>query len=222
MRTFPFKNSAFSLVELFIVALLLAVMAAFALSTPSTVVKGSHLSQAERLLTDQFKLARQEAITRNHRVEVRLIRFGDPESPGESASDPSTGFYRAIQLFDVLDNGSSAPLDKPQLLPQAIVMSSDEHSTLLSHADLQPPQHAGDHQGANPSLPRGIDRNYEYVSFRFLPDGGTSLNSTNGVTWCATLRRLVDKPDGPKPPPNFVTLQLDPVAGTVQLFRPSM
>jgi len=227
MKTRSSSTSAFSLIELFIVVLLIAVMAAFALSTPSTIVKGSYLSQAEHLLTDQFKFARQEAMTRNHHVEVRLIRYGDPETPGESAGDPSSGYYRAIQLFEVLENGSIVQLDKAQLLPQGIIISPDEHSTLLTHADLQPPLRAtrtssDDHPGADPALPRGVDWNYEYVAFRFHPEGGTNLNSTNGVSWCATLRRLVDRPNGSKPPDNFVTLQLDPVAGTVRLFRPSL
>ena len=227
MTTHASHNRAFSVIELFIVALLIVAMAAVAISIGSTTLNGSQLSQAERILTDQFKLARQQAVTRNHHVEVRLIRYGTPETPGESASDPSTGFYRAVQLLEVLDNGSVVPLDKPQLLPQSVVINAGEPSTLLSHSDLQPARHASkdaaaDGTGGDPSLPRGVEWNYEYVSFRFLPDGGTNLNSTNGVIWSATLQNMNVKPASARLPENFVTLQLDPVAGTVRLFRPSV
>jgi uncharacterized protein (TIGR02596 family) len=220
-------NHGSSLVELFIVTLIIVVMAVFGLSNPSSLFKGSQLSQAEHILTDQLKLARQQAVTRNHSIEVRFIRYGDPESPGERADDPSSGFFRTLQLLEVLDNGSRVPLDKPQVLPQGIVMNSGEYSTLLHHAHLPPPQRASrtasaNSTGGDPSLPRGIDWNYDYRAFRFLPDGGTNLNSTNGVTWCVTLHDLAGKPTGARPPNNFATLQLDPVVGTVRPFRPSV
>lgn len=226
MKTHPPGNRGFSLIELFIVALLVVVMAAFGLSNPSSILKGSRLPRAERVLADQLKLARQQAVTRNHNVEVRFIRYGDPESPGERVDDPSSGFYRAIQLLEVLDNGTRVPLDKPQFLPQGIVMNSGEHSTLLHHADLPPPQRAAgtisaDRTGGDPSLSRGIDWNYDFISFRFHPDGGTNLSSTNGVTWSATLHSATDQAAGDRLPDNFVTLQLDPVAGTVRPFHPS-
>lgn len=227
MKTHFPRNPGFSLVDLSMVALLIVVMAAFALSTHTSISKGTRLPQAERMLTDQLKLARQYAVTRNHPVEVRFIRYGDGEMPGEKASDPSTGFYRAIQTFEMLENGSTVPIDQPQLLPQNIIMSANEHSTLLTHADLQPPRRAFNSPSSSgvtsdPALPRGIDWNYDYVSFRFFPSGGTDLNSTNGVAWCATLQSVLERTTGGRLPPNFVTLQLDPVTGAVQLFRPDV
>jgi uncharacterized protein (TIGR02596 family) len=227
MRTHASKNHGFSLLELLVVILIIGIIAAFVTPAATTILKGSQLSQAEQILTDQIKLARQQAVTKNHNIEVRFIRYGDPEMPGEKANTPSSGFFRAIQVMEVLDSGAVVPLDKPQLLPQSIIVSPSTLSTLVSHPDMQPvkqakKQKASDGSGGDPGLPRGIDWNYEYVSFRFLPDGGTSLNSTNGVIWCITLHDHTAQPQGSVPPPNFVTLQLDPVAGSVRLFRPSV
>lgn len=227
MRTHASKNPGFSLLELLVVILIIGIVAAFVTPAASTILKGSHLSQAEQVLTDQIKLARQQAVTKNHSIEVRFIRYGDPELPGERADTPSTGFFRAIQVMEVLDSGAVVPLDKPQLLPLSIIVSPGSLSTLVSHTDLLPVKKARkekspDGTGGDPSLPRGIDWNYEFVSFRFMPDGGTSLNSTTGTIWCITLHNANERPAGGVPPPNFVTLQLDPVAGSIRLFRPSV
>jgi len=231
MRMHSSQKRAFSLLELLVVILIIGIIAIFVTPAVGTMLKGSQLSQAEQIITEQIKYARQIALTRNHNVEVRFIRYGDPEAPGELKNDPSTGFYRALQIFDVLDNGVAVPVDKPVLLPQAIVIAKNELSTLVSHLDVQPPRNAakemskdskGNDVGGDPAMPRGIDWNYQYVKFRFLPDGSTNLNSTTSTVWCITLHNINDKPSGTVPPPNFFTLQLDPVSGTVRLFRPSV
>ena len=226
MRTFSPKNRAFSLLELIAVILIIGIIAAFVIPAMPTILRGTQMTQAEQILTDQVKLARQFAVTRNHSVQVRFIRYADPEAPGEQGADITTGYYRAIPLVEILDNGAAVPIDKPQLLPTSIVINAGNFSTLISNSDMQPPKHAskarsGD-DGGDPGLPRGIDWNYDYVSFRFLPDGSTNLNSTSGVVWCVTLHNINDKPTGNTPPPNFVTLQVDPVSGAVRIYRPTV
>ena len=85
------KRHGFSLIELLVVILIIAIIAVFVTPAASTILKGSQLSQAEQVITDQIKLARQQAVTKNHNVEVRFIRYGDPEMPGEKADTPSSG-----------------------------------------------------------------------------------------------------------------------------------
>ena len=75
-------------------------------------------------------------------------------------------------------------------------------------------------------MPRGIGLNYDYVAFRFLPDGSTNLpgksaTDANGA-WFVTLQNINDKPVGTTPPNNFYTLQVDPVSGTLKQFRPGI
>jgi len=72
----------------------------------------------------------------------------------------------------------------------------------------------------DPEMPRGIKRQYVFASFRFQPDGSTNLPPKTG--WYVTLRQLKDKVKGKVPPPNFFTLQIDPVSGTTRPFRPNL
>ena len=228
MRTHPSEKRAFSLLELLAVIFIIGIIAVFVTPAVTTMLKGSQISQAEQIITDQFKLGRQEALIRNHNVQLRLIRFGDPEMPGEKAADPKTGYVRAIQLMEVLDNGAIVPIYQPQILPQSVIVDRTALSTLVNDPTLSTPVQAkqarnvSDGSGGDPAMPKGIDWNYDYVSFRFRPDGSTTLSSTSGTIWCVTLRNFNDPPKGSTPPANFVTLQLDPVSGTVRIFRPSV
>ncbi len=227
MRTHSSYNRAFSLLELLAVIFIIGIIAVFVTPVAGTLLRGSHLSQAEQILTDQVKLGRQQALIKNHNVQVRFIRYGDPETPGERANDPTTGFYRAIQLMEVLDNGAVVPLDKPQVLPVSVIVNPGTFSTLVSNPAMQPSTHArrdkaADGSGGDPQLARGVDWNYDFVSFRFRPDGTTTLDSNSGIVWCITLQNFTDPKTGATLPANFVTLQLDPVSGTVRLFRPSV
>ena len=231
MRTHPSENRAFSLLELLAVIFIIGIIAVFVTPAVATILKGSQISQAEQIITDQFKLARQEALIRNHNVQLRLIRFGDPEMPGEKAADPATGYVRAIQLMEVLDNGAVVPIYPAALLPQTVIVDRGTLSTLVNDSSLSTPVKAkqntstdgtGKISGGDPALPKGIDWNYDFVSFRFRPDGSTTLNSTSGTIWCITLRNFNDNPSAGTLPANFVTLQLDPVSGTVRIFRPSV
>jgi hypothetical protein len=38
--------------------------------------------------------------------------------------------------------------------------------------------------------------------------------------WYATIHAITDKIQGDNPPPNFFTIQIDPVSGTTKNYRP--
>jgi uncharacterized protein (TIGR02596 family) len=213
MRTSPSKNRAFSLIEMIVVILIIGIVAAFVTPAATTMLRGSQLTQATQILTDQIVLARQLALTKNCQVEVRFIKYLDPAIPSDTSS------FRALQCFEILESGAAVPMDKPQLMPQAIVMNSGTLSTLLSAASMHTKKADS---SFDPELPRKIGHNYEYVSFRFMPDGSTNLDVASGTIWYVTLHNMNDKPTGDTPPKNFFTLQIDPVSGTTKFYRPSV
>jgi uncharacterized protein (TIGR02596 family) len=203
--------------------------------TPSFPTRaGTRMPKAERILTSQITLARQLALTKNRSVEVRFIRYGDPEFPGEKKDTPSSGAFRAIQVVEVLDSGAVIPLAKLQVLPETMIMSGGDPSTLVSSSDLSINQRsrraskeitkdtAGKPTGGDPSLPRKIELDYEFVSFRFLQDGSTDLKALDGLKWCVTIHNINERVTGTTLPPNFVTLQIDPVSGAIRIYRPSV
>lgn len=227
MKTTPPRRDqrAFSLIELIVVISIIILIAGFTVPAATTILKGSQLTQASGTLVGQISLARQQALTKNRAIEVRFYRFADPETPGEDVSNPATGKFRAIQIFEVLENGVAVPLDKPQMLPNNVVFAYTEGDTaglssIIDQATAGQPKKPGTNDKAAPRLPRGIDYKYEYVSFRFLQDGSTNLTPTD--TWYVTLVGLNDRlPKPDEPPPNFFTVQVDPVSGSTRTFRPT-
>jgi uncharacterized protein (TIGR02596 family) len=219
----PQRQSAFSLIELIIVISVIVIIAAFTIPAMNTVLKGSQLSQGAGTLVGQLNIARQQALSRNRQIEVRFYRYADPEIPGEDVSKPETGKYRAMQLFQVTPQGVALPIDKIQTLPLSVIFSASEAeglSTLLDRPTALNPKKPGVADKAAPRLPRGVDFNYEYVSFKFLPDGSTDRNPTG--RWYITVVGINDKLESPtKPPPNFFTVQVDPVSGVTKIYRPT-
>jgi len=239
MNTPSSRIRGFSLIELMVVIFIIGIIAAFVVPAMPTILKGSQIAQGSQILADQLSLARQYALSKNHPVEVRLIRYADPEVPGEvvgGASSPSNGAYRAIQILETLDAVDTSsgtqdfvrvPLDKPQLLPQAIVLNKGKLSTIISEATSFPNVPSQNIAGPkDPQLPRGIGTQYDYVWFRFMPDGSTNLparstSDLNGA-WCITLLNINDPPNSNTPPANFFTIQIDPVSGSMKQFRPGL
>ncbi len=211
-------RAAFSLVELLVVIAIIAIIARFAVPAVSGILRGSSMTQASQMLTDQFSLGRQLALSKNRAVEVRIYKYADPEVPGEVLATESTWQLRAFQLFEVLESGIVVPLDKVQRFPSGIVVNGTSAFSSLIAGTGQTLKAPGT---ADLELPRGVGKNYKYVSFRFLQDGSTTLSPTQAGGWFVTIHNISDKPVGNAPPANFFTLQIDPVSGSTKSFRPT-
>jgi len=220
------RNSAFSLIELLVVCAIIGVIIGFTIPAATTMMRGSQLTQGSQSLSDQLSLARQQALTRNRPIEVRFYKFADPETPGEDAKEPTSWRYRAFQTFEVLDNGAILPLGKMQILPSTVVMNEGKLSSLLDESVRGEPKKPDD---KDPEIPRisakdvSKGESYVYQSFRFRQDGTTDLPSAGNAQWFVTLHGIneVVPAESNKPPPNFFTLQVEPVSGSTRAFRPN-
>lgn len=231
MKAPSLRTRAFSLIELVVVIAVLAILAAFSVPAVTSMLQGSSLTQASQLLVDQVNLARQLALSKNTIIEVRFYRYGDPDTPGEDVTKPEDGQFRAMQLFEVLTNGAAIPAGKFEEFPNSVTLAADREkpdsgiSSLLDKGSLKKQEDLGKkdpYHNSIPELPKGIKKQYEFVSFRFMPDGSTTLGPT--TLWYITMHGVNDRPkskDGKvAPPDNFFTLQIDPVTGATKIFRP--
>jgi uncharacterized protein (TIGR02596 family) len=190
-----------------------------ALVTPAalSMVKAWQLTQGGLMVGDQLALARQTALSKNRSVEVRFYRFGDLEIPGESLSDPSKGKFRAIQLFELAEDGTAKALGKVQRLPASIIVDSGATLSTILNQSGRPVAKLS----SGPALPR-VGVSYEAALFRFRPDGSTDLiePAEPSKAWFFTIHNLADGDSLAQAPSNFLTLQIDAYNGTLRTFRP--
>lgn len=233
-RFATFGVRGFTLIEMLAVILLIGLIGTVAVPAVNSIMRGSKLTQSAQLVIDQLALARQTALTKNRAVEVRIYRYGDPETPGEKMSEPSSGRYRAIQLFKIPEESDpDAVLDpitkqpKPIQLGNMVRLSSSMFfdsgstmSTLIGSASSSPAVPTLTASGSQTTSVSTMKTTYDSVSFRFNSDGSTNLDATK--LWFLTLHNINDKDAQPKPPANFFTIQIEPTNGHVKAFRPTL
>ncbi|HSI82312.1 MAG TPA: Verru_Chthon cassette protein D [Candidatus Methylacidiphilales bacterium] len=202
---------AFTLTELMVVITIMGVLVAFVLPSFTSVSASHQLTAASQAIRGQIALARQTAVTSNRIVQVRFYKVAAYDQGPTSA--PSV--YRGMQCFVSTDlprgvaGARLTPLSPVLWLAKPIVLSDNaQASTLLSTTE----------QPADPDFPLPYyGLNYRYKVFRFSADGKTDLSST---TNCLTAILGNAKIQGGGLPSNFVTLQIDPITGTLREYRP--
>lgn len=205
-------SRAFSLIELLAVMGIIVIILAFVAPAAIGIVRGNKMTQASQIVSGQLSLARQTAITKNVPVEVRFYQFADPETPGETVSDPSTWRFRAVQAFEVVKARILTPLQEIRYLPGGVVL--DSGSTLSSLLSSPVPE-----DGRDPIARAGTS--YKFSSVRFRPDGSVTGVSL-GVPSFMTLHNLSDGDRLSSAPNNYVAIEIDPINGTLKEFRPGL
>ena len=78
------SRAAFTLVEMLVVMAIIILLTALVAPSMSGIMRGSQLSQGGQMLQDQLALLRQQALSKDRKVEVRLYRFADPSMAEKS------------------------------------------------------------------------------------------------------------------------------------------
>jgi uncharacterized protein (TIGR02596 family) len=198
--------SAFSLLEMIVVIAIVGIIATMAIPVAGSVSRATKLTQATQTIGDQLAIARQTAIGTNRTVEVRFYQYADPEVPGSKVA------FRAVQALQIVNPRLITPVDKLQSLPEAMII--DSAPVLSSILDSSKRTVSA---GSDP-LPR-VGSNYKYIALKFRPDGSSDLLPTAG-TWFLTVHDENQGDGLTQPPPNFSTIEIDPVNGALKFFRP--
>jgi uncharacterized protein (TIGR02596 family) len=193
------RFSAFSLIELLVVMAIVVILMAAAVPALNSVLEGGRLTQATTLIVNQFTLAKQNATAENKNITLRVIRK-DTSSP-----------YDRIQLVRLDSAGNATPMLRVATLPTQTAIASDPNlSSIMGIAE------SAAAPTKDPSIP-GLETSYRYVQFTFRPRGSLELNIQ--ANWFATVVFARHASDS-SPPANFATIQIDPVNGGVQVYRP--
>jgi uncharacterized protein (TIGR02596 family) len=208
-------TSAFTLIELLVVVTIMAILLAYVVPAANNILGGTNITRATQMVEDQLNLARQSAISLNRPVEVRFYQYHDPSMSGTNYC------FRALQSWEVVKANSFIALEKVQILPAGIIMDKGTSSATTTLSSLFYPN--GNVIGPpGPASLSMVGTQYSYVAMHFTASGATDLLPTGGPSgsWFLTLHAET-KGDGLSiPPPNFVTIQVDPVSGTLEFFRP--
>jgi uncharacterized protein (TIGR02596 family) len=198
----PFHRHGFSLLELLLALALMALLFAFALGGYTSMAQAAALSTGADMIGDALNEARQDAVTQNTTVEVRI--YAIPSSAVPATLDKT---YTAFQLHWLKADGTTPPVSVLMTLPASVVIdATPAHSPLI---------------GANNQIatPDATDRrlNSDTRVFHFLPDGSTDLDPTR--KWFLTVRPATQS-DPARFPPNWACVEVNATTGRVQIYRP--
>jgi uncharacterized protein (TIGR02596 family) len=179
--------------ELILAMTVAALLICLSVAGYTRFIEATAIDGAAQMVNDVLTEARQDAVTQNKTVEVRLY----------AASDGNA--YNALQLHWVESDGTMAAAAPAVILPQAAVI--DATPGHLAVATTHP-----DAPAADPTDPRF---NAQTLCFHFLPDGSTDLAAEGMVTI-----RAATQSSAAKFPSNWACLQIDPLTGRTQVYRP--
>ena len=205
---------AFSLIEMLIVVSVVGILLAFAAPQLFSLVQSTSLTSEGTAIRNRLSQAQQIALSQNTDIEVRFFKMKDE---GNAEIEDA---YRAFQFYRYNEYGQLLPVSQFFRIRPPIVIN-EPLSTLVQGGGGGDVKYLSPSKGSA-SIPVVSDlQKFDYVSFRFKPDGSTDLpgrSKSGGDTWYLTLTKGL--PTEAKVPNNYFTVQLDPFNGRVTSYRP--
>ena len=189
------REWGFSLLELLIVVAIMITLMSLATPALTSLLESGNLARGGQALADEINLARQLAASQNRVVELRILKNETP--PG----------YGLLQVWGTDAGGTNVPLSRVMKLPQNIVIA--ENTTLSAAIEKTP-------TATMPTNSSMAGRAYTYLRIR--PSGAVdpSLAMSNFFFAVVSSRSATNS----ALPPNYVTIQVNPLTGTPLVYRP--
>lgn len=197
------RARAFTLVELLIIVALIIIMLLMVFPAGTEMFRSQELTAAGRILEQSFNNARTLAVTKNRRVEVRIIKSSTENR------------IRGLQIYEFDETGTRpVPASAFRRFPNSVTANEHgQNSTLWDNLPVK------SFNSNDPQLPiRGMGTAYEARWFQFLPNG--SIDRDPAQRWFLTVHNNNHNPTQASLPPNFYCVQIEPVLGTVRSYRP--
>jgi uncharacterized protein (TIGR02596 family) len=191
----PACSSGFTLLELVLVMAVVAIFFYLSFTGYTRFIESTAIDGSTQMVSDALAEARQDAVTHNGTIEIRLY------------AAPAGNAYNMLQLRWNNADGTTPPAAPVIYLPAAAVIDATPvHSSLVTTNTATP-------------LPDTTDPrlNARTRCFHFLPDGSTDLAATG--KWMLTLR-AASQSNPANFPANWACIEVDPVTGRVQVYRP--
>ena len=212
MGSFPPKcrrrdfSLAFSLIELLVVVAVIGLLAALVAPATQSIIVGNAITRAADQLAGSLNLARQTAITKNRKVEVRFYELPALAVGGNA--------FCAFQLFEFEESGRGIPISPVLKLPSTAIISKDVQLSTLLDGSRSKSWSAVEVQ---PSLP-GVGTDYDCRFVGFRPDGSTDLPIDK--KWHLTVVSANSSGTAARPPTNFGCIWVEPSNAAVRILRP--
>ena len=189
------RASGFTLLEILVTMTVALLLLYLAMAGFSRLIESNAIDGGAQMISDCLAEARQDALTQNTTVEVRIY-----------AAAAGNGFS-TLQLHAHHADGSTPAIGPPVYLPlNAVIDATAAHSSLVTTNAQMPASDPGDSRLTPQTR-----------CFHFLPNGSTDLASTS--QWTLTVR-AVSQSDPDHFPANWACVTLDPVTGRAQVYRP--